>query len=184
VNQPSTTTTSSRTPATVLFTAGVAALGDVLIAVVSILLIDRLGRRFLLLLSTAGMTVMLGLVGAAFHRQSAGIMVFYELVAFVVFFGVGLGPVVWLLISEIYPTKIRGKAMSLATLFNWGADCLITGTFLTLIRLAGTAGTFWIYAFISALGFAFCYVFVPETKGKSLEAIENHWRQMGAREVR
>ena len=108
MNQPSTTTTSSRTPATVLFTAGVAALGDVLIAVVSILLIDRLGRRFLLLLSTAGMTVMLGLVGAAFHRQSAGIMVFYELVAFVVFFGVGLGPVVWLLISEIYPTKIRG----------------------------------------------------------------------------
>ena len=74
--------------------------------------------------------------------------------------------------------------MSLATLFNWGADCLITGTFLTLIRLAGTAGTFWIYAFISALGFAFCYVFVPETKGKSLEAIEIHWRQMGAREVR
>lgn len=157
---------------------------NVLITILSMVLIDRLGRRALLLISTAGMAVILGLVGAAFHRPSTGIMVFYELVAFVVFFGVGLGPVVWLLISEIYPTEIRGKAMSLATLSNWGADWLITGTFLSLVRVAGPAGTFWIYALIAALTFVLCYAFVPETKGKSLEAIEDYWQHLGEKPAR
>jgi len=156
---------------------------NVLITVVSILLVDRLGRRFLLLISTAGMAAALGLVGAAFHYQSSGIMVFYELIAYIVFFGIGLGPVVWLLISEIYPTKIRGKAMSLATLSNWGADGVVTGTFLSLIGRAGPAGTFWIYAFICVLAFVFCYAFVPETKGKSLEAIERYWHQLGEKQA-
>jgi SP family galactose:H+ symporter-like MFS transporter len=157
---------------------------NVLITIVSMLLVDRLGRRVLLLISTAGMAIALGLVGAAFHRQSSGIMVFYELIAYIVFFGIGLGPVVWLLISEIYPTKIRGKAMSLATLSNWGADWVVTGTFLSLIRFAGPAGTFWIFAFICALAFIFCYAFVPETKGKSLEAIERYWHDLGEKPAR
>ena len=151
---------------------------NVAVTVLSMLLIDRMGRRFLLLLSSAGMAVMLGFVGLAFHRHSTGLTVFYELVAAVVFFGVGLGPVMWLLISEIYPTKIRGKAMSLATLSNWGADWLITGTFLSLVHWAGPAGTFWIYGVICAAAFAFSYAMVPETKGKSLEAIERYWSKL------
>jgi len=152
---------------------------NVLVTIVSILLVDRLGRRFLLLLGTAGMAVALALVGAAFHRQSGGLTVFYEMIAYIVFFGIGLGPCVWLLISEIYPTKIRGKAMSLATLSVWGANWVVAVTFLSLIRSAGPAGTFWIFAGTCVLSFVFCLAFVPETKGKTLEAIERHWRHFG-----
>ena len=159
-----------------ILAAAVIGTANVLITIVSIFLVDRLGRRFLLLLGTADMAVALVLVGSALHRRSAGVVVFYEVIAYVIFFGIGMGPVVWLLISEIYPTKIRGQAMSLATLSVWGANWIVAGTFLSLIRAAGPAGTFWIFSFISILAFGFCFVFVPETKGRSLEAIEAQWR--------
>ncbi len=149
---------------------------NVLVTVISIFVVDRLGRRFLLLLGTAGMAAALGLVGAAFHQHAGGLVVFYEMIAYIVFFGLGLGPCFWLLISEIYPTKIRGKAMSLATLTVWGSNWVVAVTFLSLIRGAGPARTFWIFAVICILSFIFCAIFVPETKGKTLEAIERHWR--------
>jgi len=139
-------------------------------------LVDRLGRRFLLLLSTAGMGLSLTLIGAAFHYKATGNVVFYEVIGYIISFGIGLGPVMWLLISEIYPTKIRGKAMSIATLSVWGANWLVAGTFLSLLDHAGPAKTFWLYACLCVAAFVFCYAFVPETKGRSLEQIEEHWR--------
>jgi MFS family permease len=157
--------------------AGIIGVVNVLITIVSIFLVDRLGRRFLLLFGTAGMAVALTLVGLAFQRHTTGKAVFYAVIAYIIFFGIGLGPVVWLLISEIYPTKIRGKAMSLATLTVWGANWVVAGTFLSLIHSAGFTGTFWIYAVICVAAFFFCLTFVPETKNKSLEEIERHWRQ-------
>jgi len=162
-----------------ILAAAVIGVVNVLVTVVAILLIDRLGRRFLLLVATAGMTLMLGLIGIAFSRHSAGVVVFYEMIGYVIFFGVGLGPVFWLLISEIYPTKIRGRAMSLATLSVWGANWLVAGTFLSLIHAAGRAGTFWIFAGICVLAFLFCLKLVPETKGRTLEAIERDWHRGG-----
>ncbi len=159
-----------------ILASGIIGVVNVLITIVSIFLVDRLGRRFLLLLGTAGMGVSLALLGLAFQRQTAGNSVLYAMIAYIVFFGVGLGPVVWLLISEIYPTKARGKAMSLAILAVWATNWLIAGTFLSVIHHVGAAGTFWIFAVFSALAFIFCFVFVPETKGKSLEDIERHWR--------
>lgn len=162
-----------------ILAAAVIGVANVLVTIVSIFLIDRLGRRFLLLLGTAGMAAALALIGIAFHQQSAGVIIFYEMIGYIAFFGIGLGPVVWLLISEIYPTKIRGQAMSLATLSVWGANWVVAGTFLSLIRAAGPAGTFWIFSFICILAFGFCLAFVPETKGKTLEAIESHWRHFG-----
>lgn len=162
-----------------ILAAAVIGVANVLVTIVSIFLVDWLGRRFLLSVGTVGMAVALALIGSAFHRQAAGGVVFYEMIAYVVFFGIGLGPVVWLLISEIYPTKIRGSAMSLATLSVWGANWVVAGTFLSLIHAAGPAGTFWIFAVICVLAFVFCLAFVPETKGKTLEAIEAHWRRFG-----
>jgi sugar porter (SP) family MFS transporter len=164
-----------------ILAAAVIGVMNVVTTLVAIALIDRVGRRFLLLLSLAGMTVSLGLVGAGFHWHASGLIVFFEVVAYMVSFNIGLGPVMWLLISEIYPTKIRGKAMSLATLSVWGANWLVAGTFLSLIHAAGPAGTFWIYAGICVLGLLFCYAFIPETKGQSLEAIERHWRHFGTK---
>ena len=162
-----------------ILAAAIIGVANILITVVSILLVDRLGRRILLLLSTAGMALALTSIGVAFHQKSASFVVFYEVIGYVVSFGIGLGPVMWLLISEIYPTKIRGKAMSIATLTVWGTNWVVAATFLSLIRGAGPANTFWIYACLCVVAFIFCYVFVPETKGRTLEAIEHHWRHFG-----
>lgn len=159
-----------------ILAAAIIGVANVLITIVSIMLVDRLGRRILLLISTAGMGIALVLIGAAFYQKAAGGVVFLEVIGYVVSFGIGLGPVMWLLISEIYPTKIRGKAMSLAGLTVWGANWVVTATFLSLVHTAGPAGTFWIYAFLCVVAFIFCYIFVPETKGRTLEAIEHHWR--------
>lgn len=164
-----------------ILAAAIIGVVNVLVTIVSILLVDRLGRRFLLLIGTAGMAVSLTLVGIAFHTGSASSVVFYEVIAYIVSFGISLGPVVWLLISEIYPTKIRGKAMSIATLCVWGANWLVAGTFLSLIHAAGRAGTFWIFAAICVVAFFFCLLVVPETKGRTLEDIERHWHHFGAK---
>ena len=90
---------------------------------------------------------------------------------------IGLGPVFWLLISEIYPVKIRGLAMSIATVANWGANLLVALTFLTLIQFMGRPGTFWLYGLVGIAAWIFAYILVPETKGRSLEDIEAHWRE-------
>jgi len=88
---------------------------------------------------------------------------------------IGLGPVFWLLISEIYPQRVRGRAMSVATLFNWGSNLVVTVTFLSISKAIGKAPTFWGYAGVSVLGLIFCFLAVPETKDRSLEEITDAW---------
>jgi MFS family permease len=91
-------------------------------------------------------------------------------------FAVGLGPVFWLVLSEIYPLSIRGRAMSVGTIVNWAANLLVALSFLTLVRGIGKAPTFWLYGGITVLAWFFAYFKVPETKGKTLEQIEEYWR--------
>jgi SP family galactose:H+ symporter-like MFS transporter len=162
-----------------ILAAAIIGLANIIVALIAIAVVDHVGRRFMLLLSTAGMTVALASIGAAFHQNWGGTVMLYVVIGYCVAFGIGLGPVMWLLISEIYPTKIRGKAMSLATLSVWGANWLVAVTFLTLLHRAGPARTFWLYGSISVAAFIFCYVFVPETKGRTLEQIEHHWQHFG-----
>ena len=90
-------------------------------------------------------------------------------------FALGLGPVFWLLIAEIYPLTVRARAMSVATVANWGANLLVAVTFLTLTQVLGRAGTFWLYAVVALVAWVFAFRLVPETKGKTLEEIEAHW---------
>ncbi|MDQ2907050.1 MAG: MFS transporter, partial [Chloroflexota bacterium] len=88
----------------------------------------------------------------------------------------GMGPVFWLLISEIYPLNVRGTAMSLATVANWAANFLIAVTFLSFVKVLTEGGTFLMYAVVGVLAWNFVFRLVPETKGKTLEQIQQHWQ--------
>ncbi len=153
---------------------------NVLLTIVAIFLIDRVGRRPLLLISLAGMVLSLGALGLAFALSSLrgrlGLFAIGSLVLYVGFFAVGMGPIFWLMISEIFPLKARGLAMSTATVANWGANLLVSVTFLTLVAFLGKPGTFWLYAVVGIFAVVFVYLLVPETKGKTLEQIQAHWR--------
>ena len=121
--------------------------------VVAIFLIDRVGRRPLLLVGIAGQIVGLAALGAAFHfkqlSNSVGDIAVGSLVVYVACFAFGLGPVFWLLISEIYPLAVRGAAMSAATVANWSMNLVVAVTFLTLVHVVGRSSTFWIYLAIT-----------------------------------
>ena len=93
------------------------------------------------------------------------------------FFAVGLGPVFWLLISEIYPQEVRGAAMSVASVGNWASNLLVSLTFLPLVGVIGRPFTFWLYAVVGVVAIVFVSFLVPETKGRSLEDIQNLWRK-------
>lgn len=149
--------------------------------VLSIFLLDRVGRRPLLLIGVAGQIVGLAILGAAFHFQRLASLTEYlaiaSLVVYVASFAMGLGPIFWLLISEIYPLKIRGAAMSAVTVTNWGLNLVVSVTFLTLVAVLGEAGTFWLYGAIAVGAWIFFYKLAPETKDKTLEQIEGQWRK-------
>ena len=165
--------------ASILATIGVGVV-NVAMTVVALLLVDRVGRRPLLLIGLTGMIIGLGVLGLAFQLPSLsgslGWIAELSLMLYVGAFAIGLGPVFWLLISEIYPLKIRGVAMSVATSANWGANLFVALTFLTLIQATGRSSTFWIYGLVGIGAWLFTWFYVPETKGRSLEDIESHWK--------
>ncbi|MGH9444863.1 MAG: sugar porter family MFS transporter [Terriglobia bacterium] len=144
--------------------------------IVSLFLMDRVGRRPLLLIGVAGMTFGLAHLGYSFgvgHVSPAAVLL--DVVVYLASFAISLGPIFWLLISEIYPTTIRGQAMSLATVVIWLADLLVSITFLTLVQTLGARVSFWLYGAACVACFVFSLRFVPETKDKTLEQIEASW---------
>ena len=163
----------------ILATAGIGMI-NVIMTIVAISLIDRVGRRPLLLIGLIGMIISLAILGIAFVlpglSSSLGLLAVISLMLYVGSFALGLGPVFWLMISEIYPLRIRGRAMSTATIVNWGTNLVVAITFLSLIQLIGTPCTFWLYSIIGIIAWVFVYFLVPETKGKSLEEIEMQLR--------
>jgi sugar porter (SP) family MFS transporter len=166
----------------ILATMGVGVV-NVLMTIVSIKVIDRIGRRALLFIGLAGMVIALGALGFAFKLTAlSGALKWIavgSLVLYIASFAVSLGTVAWVIISEVFPLKIRGRAMSLATMSNWIFNFTVAMTFLTLIEKLGKAGTFWLYAILGIAGWIFCYIYIPETKGYTLEQIEEHWRKGG-----
>ncbi len=154
----------------------------VLFTIVSMAVIDKLGRRKLYLVGTTGIVVSLVALAISFaFQESLGNSMKWVTVAFVLlyimFFAISLGPLGWLIISEIYPLKVRGVGMSIGALSNWGFNAIVTFTFLTLINLLSTTGAFLLYAAIGVIGLIWGYYFIPETKGITLEEIEEHWRK-------
>jgi len=160
----------------ILATVGIGVI-NVAMTVVAIALIDRVGRRPLLLVGVGGMTLTLGVLGLVFYLPGLsgglGWVATVCLMLFVAFFAIGLGPVFWLLISEIYPLSVRGSAMGVVTVANWGANLAVSLAFPLLTANLGRPATFWLFGGCSLLALVFTYALVPETKGRSLEAIES-----------
>ncbi|SRR5579875_2369558 len=163
----------------ILATAGIG-LVNVVMTIVSMWLIDRVGRRPLLLVGIAGMVASLGVLGYAFyaptHGHSFATVAVVTLMCYVAAFAISLGPIFWLLIAEIYPLKIRGSAEGVAAGANWAANFAVSVTFLTLVESIGASWSFWLYAGLAVAAWIFSFLLVPETKGRTLEEIEAAWR--------
>ena len=149
---------------------------NMLFTVVAIVLADKVGRRPLLLVATAGMGLSLVLLGAAFRfpilPASALLLI---ILLYIAFFASAMGPLVWVVMAEIFPIKVRGAAMGLATLILWLADFAVTLTFPVISDRFHPSTAFWLYAAMCALDLVFIGFFLPETKGKTLEEIERRW---------
>lgn len=146
---------------------------NVIATMISLWLIDRIGRRKLLVTSVFFMMLSLFTIGIGLY--SNGMMVksitFASLIIYIVAFAIGMGPITWLLISEIYPIRIRGQAMSIATFANWLSNYIVSLTFLPIMYILTPSGAFLLYGFIALFALLFVFKRVPETKGKSLVEI-------------
>lgn len=147
---------------------------------VSAILIDRAGRRLLLMVSSGGMTVSCFLVGLSFYLQDhvstalltfVGIMALVSLLVYIIAFSLGLGSIPWVIMSEVFPSNVKGLAGSLATLLSWFSSWIVTVSFNTLLDW-NAAGSFGIFACVCAATLVFVALTVPETKGKTLEEIQ------------
>ena len=149
--------------------------------VVAILTVDRLGRKPLMMIGSAGMGISLFAISAAAFSGDPGLWVLVFVLTYIASFAMSLGPVVWVVISEIFPTRIRGRAMGIATLTLWGANYVVSQTFPMLnehswlVERFHHAFPFWLYGAMCIVTVLFVWRFVPETKGKSLEDIERLW---------
>ena len=143
--------------------------------IAGMLLIDRAGRKSILMSAFGGMALSLAAVSAAIRFQASGVIVLIFVLTYVACFAVGVGTGTWVLMAEICPTKVRGRAMSVATVFLWCGTLLVTLTFLSLVTVFTAAGVFLLYAVVSIAAFLFVWGGVPETKGRTLEEIENFW---------
>lgn len=153
---------------------------NVIMTIGALFVIDKLGRRPLLMIGLVGMILSLGALGTLFHLETdhVGIGAVVCLFAYIAFFAISLGPIAWLVISEIFPLEIRGKAMGIAIAANWICNILVSLTFLTLLEMLTPSYTFYLYAFISVLGLIFVYFTVFETKGKTFAEIQKHYTKL------
>jgi MFS transporter, SP family, arabinose:H+ symporter len=151
-------------------------LANLLFTIVAMIYLDRWGRRAILMIASGGMGVALTalVIGLKVHGAPVELILGCILV-YVSFFALGMGPGPWLIISEIFPTKVRGRAASIATSALWSGTLVVTFTFLSLVNSLGLAGTFAIYGSLSFICLFYVWKAVPETKGKTLEQIQETW---------
>jgi sugar porter (SP) family MFS transporter len=159
---------------------------NVLATFIAVAYVDRFGRRPLLIAGLIGMAISLAVVGLGFALVDASgnadggesitsVMTLVGLVCFIASFAFSLGPVVWTVINEIFPSRIRGRGVSLATAANWGSAWFVSQFFLTITDAIGQAGTFWLFSGFAVVALIWVARTLPETKGKTLEEIEQFW---------
>jgi sugar porter (SP) family MFS transporter len=153
---------------------------DVFCTLLAMWLVERLGRRPLLLIGISGMGASLILVGFFFAHHMQGEIVVAVMMLCIGFYIISLAPLAWLIMSEIFPTRLRGKAMAVASIFLWGSTFVGTQILPVLSdfmqqHFNSTAGVFWTFAGVCAIALVFCFYMVPETKGRSLEEIGESW---------
>ena len=155
---------------------------NLLMTIVAVFFTDKLGRKPLLYFGLTGVMLSLFALGTSF--AFAGILgdslkwvAVGSLITYIVCFAMSLGPIGWILVSEVFPLKIRGIAMSICTVSNFAFNFFVVGSFPVLLPRIGGAWTFWMFGVVSLLCIIFVYFFVPETKGISLEQIESNWRR-------
>jgi sugar porter (SP) family MFS transporter len=145
---------------------------NLIFTLVAMFTVDKWGRKKLMVLGSIGLAINYILLGTAFYLRVKGVAVLSLVVSAIAIYSMSLAPIVWVILSEIFPNRVRGAAMALATLGLWIACFILTYTFPLLNKSVGAAGTFWVYAGVCLLGFVFILKKLPETKGKSLEEIE------------
>ena len=150
----------------------VTGIANLVFTFVAIYTVDRLGRRALMLLGAGGLAGIYLILGICYYFEVSGIFMVVLVVAAIACYAMTLGPVTWVLLSEIFPNKVRGVAVATGTFALWVASFILTYTFPFLNKALGTAGTFWIYTAICAAGLVFFLFRMPETKSKSLEQLE------------
>ena len=169
------------------FTLGDALGGQVIIGIVNVLFtliaiwkIDSLGRRPLLIVGVSGIVASLIVVGLLFKfNVTGGLWLMLFILIFIACFAFSFGPVIWVLLSEMYPTKVRGRAMSIATLTLWTGTALVGQTVPWLLETLQPYGTFWLFAVLCSPAIYLGWKVLPETKGKTLEEIEHYWLSRG-----
>lgn len=152
---------------------------NVAMTIVALRLLDRAGRRTLLMIGVSGMVISLFALGLAFEVGGGGTfgsaLAIASLMTYVASFAISLGPIFWLLNAEIYPLSVRSKAAGIGTMANWTFNFIVSLTFLLLIEALGQSGAFWFYGGVGILTLLFCWKLVPETKGKPLEEIQAYF---------
>jgi len=156
----------------ILFNIVVTGSVNLIFTFVAIYTVDKLGRRALMLIGAGGLAGIYAFMGAAYYFEVTGWPLLLLVVIGIACYAMSLAPVTWVVLSEIFPNRIRGAAMAVATVSLWLASFLLTYTFPLLNNAFGASGTFWLYGIICVAGLAFIYKKLPETKGKSLEEIE------------
>jgi SP family sugar porter-like MFS transporter len=135
--------------------------------------VDRFGRKALMLLGAGGLTLLFTLLGSMYFFHVKGLALLIMVVTAIACYAMTLAPVTWVILSEIFPNRVRGAAMSVATFSLWAACFVLTYTFPLLNNMLKASGTFWLYGAVCLGGFFFILKRLPETKGKSLEEIEH-----------
>lgn len=156
----------------ILFNIVVTGSVNLIFTFVAIYTVDKLGRRALMILGAGGLAGIYAILGAAFYFEMTGWPLLLLVVLAIACYAMSLAPVTWVVLSEIFPNRIRGAAMAVATVALWLASFLLTYTFPLLNDAFGASGTFWLYGIICISGLVFIYKKLPETKKRSLEEIE------------